>query len=169
MMSVHPLSHRLRSVTLLIWGVFFLGSWNAARTLAVTKQIEVLLTLAVKPDPRFQIIMAAMWAIIFWGLAWGVWRKRPFTQRALPILLTIYALFGLSIQRRFAHPLTNWQSWYLSLSLFVAAILITTWVLNRPAANSYFGKANAGREEQKEMVPKPAAAPFNEETHEPKD
>ena len=142
-MSVSPLTHRPRIVTLLIWGVFFLGSWNAGRTLAVTSQIDVLFTLAVKPDPRFQILMAAIWAIIFWGLAWGLWRKRPFSQRALPLLLTLYALFELSIQWRFAQTL-NWQSWRLKLILFVIAILMTTWALNSPAAKFYFEKKNAG-------------------------
>lgn len=112
--------------------------------------------------------MAAIWAVIFWGLAWGLWRKRPFTQHAIPILLTLYALFELSIQRRFAQPLTGWTGWYLSLALFVIAILITTWVLNRPAAKYYFEKENAGSMEQEESYPTPTA-PFNEETHEPKD
>ncbi|MCP5095241.1 MAG: hypothetical protein GY943_06795 [Chloroflexi bacterium] len=92
--------------------------------------------------------MAAIWAIIFWGLTWGLWRKRPFTKRAIPTLLTLYALFELSTQRRFAQSF-NWQSWTLSLTLFVAAILITTWGLNRPATKYYFEKENESKLEQK--------------------
>lgn len=133
--------HRPRTVTFTIGGVFLLGMWNAGRAIALAQQSQLLRTLDAQPDPRVRLVVAMVWAIVLWGLAVALRQKRPFTRRAIPIFLTIYAGYELLLWRIFAEITPGQQQQWLLMALcFLCAILVVWWALNRPAANGYFKK-----------------------------
>ncbi len=138
-MSVPTRTHRPKIVTLLILGVFLLGIWNAGKALAIAKESHLMLALNVTLDPRIRIGIALLWVVIFGGVAGALWQKRPFSQRALPILLSIYSLIELTQQLLFAQGVNTLKIW-LSGGFYLILISVTWWGLKRPSAQTYFGK-----------------------------
>jgi len=120
-------------------GVFFLGIFNAGRTLAIAKESRLMLALNVTLDPRIRIGMALMWVVIFGGVAGAMWRKRPFTQRALPFLLTAYTLIELVQLLFFAQNVSKQKLWLTGV-FYLILILVTWWGLKRPSTQAYFSK-----------------------------
>lgn len=97
-----------------------------------------------------RLLLAAVWAMLLWGLVVALWQRRPFTRQAIPILLTIYALIELAMQRLFTQN-TPPQQWLLTGLLYLGFILLAQWALNRPAAAAYFqdeAVAGAGRRDK---------------------
>jgi hypothetical protein len=129
---------RPRSVTFTLWGVFLLGVWNFGRALALSQQMDLLLEIAVQPDPRFRLIVALIWGFVFIGFWWFVRQKRPFTRKLLPLILILYAVYELSLTILFAQTPLAKQAISLNLSFYLGLILFITWALNRTAANNYF-------------------------------
>ena len=140
-MSVKSLPKRPRTVTLVFWGVILLGVWNAGRALVLFKQRDVLIDLQIRPSPWVQIIFALGWVILFWGCAWGLRQKRPLLPKAIPILITLYALYDLGIRFLFA-PSRNKASWTLTGIFFIGCVLFTIWALNRKIAKLYFTESD---------------------------
>ncbi len=129
---------RPRSVTLALLGVFLLGVWNFGRVLALGQQMDLLLELAVQPDPRFRFIMALIWGFVFLGLWWLVRQKRPFTRKLTPVILILYAVYELSLTILFAQTPLARQSIWLNLSIYLLLILFVAWALNRTSSDNYF-------------------------------
>lgn len=131
--------HRPRTVTFTVGGVFLLGMWNAGRAVALAQQSQLLRALDAQPDPRARLVVAVVWAFVLWGLAVALSQQRPFTRRAIPILLTIYAGYELLLWHIFSKMTPGQQQqWLLTAFFFLCAILFVSWALNRPAANRYF-------------------------------
>jgi uncharacterized membrane protein SirB2 len=99
--------------------------------------MDLLLALNIQPDPRFRLIMALIWGFVFIGMWWMVRRKRPFTRILLPLILTLYAIYELSLTILFAQTPLAQQALWLNLSFYLFLILFTAWALNRTAANNY--------------------------------
>jgi len=125
-------------VTLIMWGVLLLGGWNALRVAALLHQNNLLQEQALLPDLRVQIGAAVVWAILFVGLAGGVWRKRPFTRYAVPLTLLLYGAYELSTLLLYAHPLTRWQNWPTNTLFYITITLFTAWGLNRSRSHHYY-------------------------------
>ncbi len=141
-MSAHFAAKRPFTVTLTIMGVFLLGLWNLGRAAALYREQDLLLTLQVQPDPRLRLTIALVWAVIFGGLVWAVWRRRPFSQKAIPVLTAIYATYDLGL-RIFSPPARlNGANWLLTGAFYLIIILFMAWALNRQAANDYFQSAD---------------------------
>lgn len=90
------------------------------------------------PDPRLRLLMACLWMLLFWGVAVALWRKRPSTRRAIPILTTVYGLYELSLLALYTQvPLGPW-GWIGRTLVYATAALLAYWALNRTAAKGYF-------------------------------
>lgn len=144
-MSAHSSPRRLRTVTLVMWGVIFLGVWNAGRALVLFKQRTILLEFHIRPSIGLQIIFAAGFCCLFLVCAWGLWQKRPYVQTTIPILITGYALYHIGIQFLFAQS-RNPSAWTLTALLFAVTILFSYWALNRSAAQTCFQNEEEERE-----------------------
>jgi hypothetical protein len=133
-----PKTSRPRSVTLALLGVFLLGVWNVGRALALSQQMDLLLEIAVRPDPRFRLTMALVWGFVFIGLWWLVRGKRPFTRKLLFSALILYAVYELGLTILFAQTTLARQAFWLNLCFYLLMIWFIIWGLNRTAANEYF-------------------------------
>lgn len=108
------------------------------RAAALYREQDLLLTLQVQPDPRLRLLIAGVWVVIFWGLAWAVWRRRPFSQKAIPGLTALYAAYDLGLPFIYPTARLNQTNWLLTGAFYIIIILFMAWALNRPAANAYF-------------------------------
>ena len=91
-------------VTLIMWGVYLLGSWNALRVTSLLHQNNLLKEQAISPNLTLQIVMALVWAVVFVGLAGAIWGKRQFTRYLTPLALFLYGTTELIILNLYAHP-----------------------------------------------------------------
>lgn len=140
-MSVNSLHKRPHTVTLVLWGVILFGVWNAGRALVLFKQRFVLIELQIRPSPWIQILFALGWVVLFWGCAYGLRQKRPFSPKAVPTLIALYALYDLGIRFLFA-PSRNQSTWTLTGIFFISCVLLSYWALNRKAAKLYFKESD---------------------------
>jgi hypothetical protein len=136
-MSVLSTPNRPRSVTITFWSVTFLGTWNLGRAIAIGQQLELQQFLGIHPDPRLRIAAAALFTVLFFSLAWQLWRKRPFTINAIPITIGWYTVYETAVWLIFAQPPRNWSLWLLISLILIGTILFTRWALRR-AAPTYF-------------------------------
>ena len=81
-MSGFSAPKRPRSVTITFWSVIFLGTWNLGRAIAIGQQLNLQDVLNLQPDPRLRLTAAIIFTLLFFGLAWQLWRKRPLTINA---------------------------------------------------------------------------------------
>lgn len=108
------------------------------QAIAWGRQSNVLLALGATPDPRLRLVVAVVWSLVFLGLALALWQRRPFVRQAIPISLTLYAVYRLSLLLFFAQVPLNPQGWLLRLMIYLAAIVCAQWALNRAGTKSYF-------------------------------
>ncbi|KAA3659640.1 MAG: hypothetical protein DWQ04_21740 [Chloroflexi bacterium] len=98
-----------------------------------------MLALNVTLDPRIRIGIALVWVVVFGGMAVAMWRKRPFSQRALPFLLTAYTLIEL-VQLIFFAQNVSLQQILMTGVFYLMLIIVLWWGLKRPSAQAYFSK-----------------------------
>ena len=135
-MSAYLPAKRPLTVTLILWGVILFGIWNLGRAVTLYQQLDVLLTLNIILDPRIRLVMACGWMMIFFWLARAVWKKKPYSLIAIPIVLVCYALNDFFLQQ-FAPIATNLNGLMRSL-FFIAIIILIYGMLNRPQTKQYF-------------------------------
>lgn len=140
-MSNNP--RRPRSVTITLIGVILIGMWYAGQLFALTRQLSLLLTLKATPDPRLRLVLAAFWMVLFWGAALALWRRKRFSSWFIPLLLSLVALYELTLLGLFVRIPESGQGWLLRIWLYAALILFASWSLNRRAAKPYFGRTAA--------------------------
>ena len=132
---------RPRSVTITLVGVILFGTWSAARAVAIARQIDLLVALDTRPDPRVLLIIASVWAILFWGVAVGLFLRRSVTRWLAPVLVILYALYELGLEGLFESTTIPVQGWLLRILLYDGVIIFVIWSLNRKEAESYFADA----------------------------
>jgi len=137
---MHTLWPRPLAVTITLWGVFFLGVWNMGRVVAIVQQSNVLIELNNKIDPRIRLLIALIWALWFGGVTVALRQRRPFTRRAIPITLLLYAVSELSLTIVFARNQPARSSWLLNGLFYLILIVFSYWALNRTAVTAYFEK-----------------------------
>lgn len=140
-----PSSSRPRSVTLVAVGVLLLGLVNIFRAVGLYRQSDLQLELGVTLDPRLRMILAVFWAIVLISLAVALWLRKPVTRILIPVLLTIYAVYRLSLVGIFAGSEYARSSQILTAFLYGVAILISIWALNRKAKKEYFTDLEEGQ------------------------
>lgn len=126
------------SVTLTFWGVLLLGGWNGGRVLAMSLNYRTLARLNAAPDLRIRLGMALVWAILLGGAAIGLWQRRPFTRKGLPLLLSLYAMYELGLLALFAQSPSACNSWLVNTLFYLSIMLFSIWALNRTAVKTYF-------------------------------
>ncbi len=136
-MSAYLPARRPLSVTLIIGGVILFGVWNSGKALVLAQNSALLLTWGVRPNPRFQLIMALLWAVFFFIIAWFLRKKRPFTRYAVPILFLVYSVYTLGIRLLFSQMPLNSGEWLLSGIFFLGIISLTTFNLQRGSIRQY--------------------------------
>jgi hypothetical protein len=136
-MSGYSAPNRPRSVTITFWSVTFLGTWNLGRAIAIGQQLELQDVLKLQPDPRLRLAAAIIFTLLFFGLAWQLWRKRPFTINAIPLTIAGYTVYETAVWLLFAQPPRNWSLWLLTSLILIGSILFTWWALRR-ATHTYF-------------------------------
>lgn len=132
---------RPRSVTITLLGVILLGTWSAARAVAIASQVELLLELETRPDPRLLMIIASVWAVLFCGAAVALVSRRHVTRWLIPLLIILYALYELSLEGLFESTTISIQGWLLRILLYDGIIIFVAWSLNRKEAKAYFAGA----------------------------
>lgn len=137
-MSAFHRPARPRTVTIALWWVFLLGAWNAARAVTLGRQSDLLLDLGVVLSPHLRLALAMFWAVVFCTLTVMLKQKRPITRRAIPLLLTVYALTELALLFFFVQSSVARRTWLLNTMFYLAMITFTYWALNRAAADNYF-------------------------------
>lgn len=136
-MSLFSTPKRPRSVTITFWSVIFLGTWNLGRAIAIGQQLNLQDVLNLQPDPRLRLIAAGLFTVLFFWLAWQLWRKRPFTIRAIPITISWYTVYETAVWLIFAQSPRNWSLWLISSLFLISLVLFTRWALQR-TAQTYF-------------------------------
>lgn len=128
-------------VTITTAGVFLLGMWNAWRALILLQESNLLMQLDVTLNPFVRSTMALIWSFLFMSLAFALWRRRAIVRRVLPLSLLLYAVYHMLLLAFFIHAPAARQGWQASAALYAAAIVWTTWVVRRPAYDSYWRQA----------------------------
>lgn len=131
---------RPRSVTLTFWGVFLLGGWNCGRLLTIGLKYRLLTTFATMPAPLFRLVMALVWMLLLWAVVLALWQRRPFTRRAIPAILIVYAIYELGLLLIFAQAGPARSGWLVNTLFYLFIIVFSYWALNRTAVAAYFGK-----------------------------
>ena len=134
------------TVTIVLLSVFLIGAWNAGRVFALYRQQNVLQTLDARPDPLVVLTIAALWAVVFLGLAAALWGKRPFTRIAIPITIGVYGGYEVGLQTILAPTPPLRAGWRFTLLLYTGITLYTAWALNRTTAKVYLEGKRRERE-----------------------
>ena len=110
------------------------------RVVAIIQQSNVLIALNNKIDPRIRLLVALLWVLWFGGMVVALWQRRPFSRRALPITLLLYAVYELSLTITFDQSQPGQRSWLVNMLFYLLLIIFSSWALNRTAAMAYFEK-----------------------------
>lgn len=137
-MRSHTAPNRPRSVTITLWSVIFLGTWNLGRAIAIGQQLELAKVLGIQPDPRLRLAGAVLFTVLFFGLAWQLWRRRPFSLRAIPITIAWYTAYETAVWLIFAQPPRNWSLWLITTFILIGTVLFTRWALRRAAQTHFY-------------------------------
>ena len=129
---------RPRSVTITLLGVIFLGTWSAARAVALAEQLELLVALGTRPDPRLLLVVASLWAVLFWALAIALFLRVTAVRWLIPLLIFLHALYEFGLQALFESLASPIQIWLFRALLYVLFIIFAVWSLNRKGSEPYF-------------------------------
>lgn len=130
---------RPHSVTFVLWGVFLLAAWNTARVIAFARQAGILIQQGAVPDPRWLLAVSMIWMVVWWGMMVLLWQKRPFTRRAIPLLLTLYSCYQLTLVIFFTQTPLARQIVPIFALFYTSLVLLSYWGLNRKTAvTTYF-------------------------------
>lgn len=133
-MSLSPGSKRPVAAQVVQGGVWLLAVWNAARAIALQQQADWLTGLDFAVDSRWRLALAGGWAALLAVAAAGLWRRRPWSRRLVPLLLCAYGVYELGMIIAFS-PASPAPLPVLAYAAFVG---FTAWALWRPAAGTYF-------------------------------
>ena len=136
--------HRPLSVTLVLLGVFLIGLANGWRALGLIRQSGLLLESGAEPDPRLCAAGSAAWAIVFLGLAYTQWRRKPYTRAAVHVALLAYGLFQFVLPGPCA-PVNQLQDTLpVEGIIYAAAVLFSVLALTLPSGREYFKPRQSG-------------------------
>jgi hypothetical protein len=85
------------------------------------------------------MILAIIWAILFFILTGALWLKKARTRLLIPGIFAIYALYRLALVGIFAQSDYSRGSILISVLLYSLAISFMTWALYRRAGGEYLG------------------------------
>ncbi|UCG25786.1 MAG: hypothetical protein JSW55_07295 [Chloroflexota bacterium] len=130
--------NRPLGVTLVILGVLLFGLTNGWRALGLVRQSSLLLELGAKPDPRVCAAVAAIWAILFAGLAFATWRGRRFVRLAVPLAILAFGSLQIALPGLCAQPAQSQDGWLVMAIIYAMASLLSALALNAGPGRAYF-------------------------------
>lgn len=132
---IHAMSEPRRpfSLTITTVGIFLLAMWNVWRATIVAQQQGMLQELDPTLDPRVRIVLAAIWALVFFLLALALWQRRAAVRIVMPMALGLYGAAHLTLLFLAAPAPAARQGWLLQFVGLVLATGWTVWVCLRPA------------------------------------
>ena len=118
--------------------LILLGLIQAAKVVALREQSALLLDLQVSPDPRLRMFGAAVWMVVFWVLAFALWRRIALTRWLVPLVIVMHVVYELAILWLYAQvPISN-ERWFLYCFVTAVMVSLCAWALNRSANKFYF-------------------------------
>lgn len=95
------------SVTLSIWLVLILTTWNALRLWTSIAWRDVLVEYPLRMPPAASAVAGGLWFIIGGILAWGLWRDKMWTAKWLRIAALCYSAWYWSERLVWENPQPN--------------------------------------------------------------
>lgn len=129
---------RPRRVTILAGGVFTLGLVNGWRAGSLAAQYPWLSSLPITLDPRLRFMMAALWALVFLAVAVALWRGRTRGRTAVPLALTVYALYRWLLLAFYVVSPVARARWPALLAAHGAGLVFSLWVVHSAAGRAFF-------------------------------
>jgi hypothetical protein len=85
--------------------------------------------------------VSVLWAAVFLGLAFALWRRQPITRLIVPLASLVYGLNRIVWPG--PCPVADRSAEALPLEgvIFIAAVLVAALVLNLASGRTYFGSA----------------------------
>ena len=111
-----------------------LAFWNAAQAIALAQQADWLTGFSFQPDSRWRLALAVGWAVLMALAAVGLWQRRIWSRRLVPLLLLCYGVYEVGMMILFS-PVSPAALPILAYAAFVG---FAVWALWRPGAATYF-------------------------------
>ena len=120
-------------VTLLLWLVFFLTAWNAARLWTAIAWHNVLAEYSAQPTSTITAISGAFWMVTGLILVWSIWQKKAWTAKLLLGASAGYTVWYWIERLVWQSPHPNWPFAVIVNLVLIIFILFTTRSLTREA------------------------------------
>jgi hypothetical protein len=123
-----------------MWGVFFLSAWHTLKGIYQFRQADFV--TAFQPTANIHLLagLSSLWAILFLGLALALWQKRPFGQQAAPLLFISFTVYTAVTNFLYNQSPRLGTAELVVITSGIVCTLFIYWTLNRPPAQTYFGK-----------------------------
>jgi hypothetical protein len=133
----HP-SQRPAVITSLAVVAALVSIFHLIKFLQVLRDWSVLAELSLLVPPIYLAADGLVWFITGGGLAWGLWKGRPWARLVGHIISLLYFL-GFWIDRLWiANPDRLLRRWPVNLLISLASLALVLWSLNRPSSREYF-------------------------------
>lgn len=136
-MMVSMKSKRPLSVTFLAVGVFIFGLGQLWQAGAIYGHTAVLTTLPNTLNPHLRLIAALLWALLAFTLSLTLWRGWAPTRWLIPLAGSAFLLYHLSLIT-ISTSIMAQRGWTGNLLLGSSLLLLTSFILHRPAARPFF-------------------------------
>ncbi len=137
-MSVYLPAKRPFSVTLVLGGVILFGVWNVGKVVVLMQSRPVLDPFGIRPDPLWQVAWAVLWAVLFFGGAWLLRGRRPYTRYTIPLLIGLFGLYTIGLRLIFSPLPFAANGGYVITAFFVIVVLLSFLGLRRAGRRHYF-------------------------------
>lgn len=95
------------TVTLTIWLVLILASWNALQVWTSIAWQDILIEFSVQLPPMINIISGILWFLTGIALLIGIWQKKAWSAKLLPGIAAGYTVWYWSERFIWQNPRPN--------------------------------------------------------------
>ena len=95
------------SVTLTVWLVLIVSSWNALKAWTSLAWQAILVEYAVQMPPMISAAAGVLWFIIGLVLAWSIWRKKIWSAKFLLVAAAVYTVWFWAERLIWQNPRPN--------------------------------------------------------------
>jgi len=128
-----PTGSRSRSLGCLTLILLGLAAYNALGALNAGARYAFLQQLPLDVPVAYLIASRAFWAVVWSGLAWGLWRRRRWARWGLLAGAIAYLGHGWLNRLVWGHSDYAVQTQPWSLVVGVLAVAVTAWLVGRSA------------------------------------
>ncbi len=142
---------RPRRIRLALGCLVALGVANLVRWVGWQQQTPALETLSLPFAPAAPLLMAAMWAGVWSGLAMFLWSERVLRWPLIPLVVLLYAISRLLGLALWGQP-RPWWGWGMQLAWYSALMLFFVWALPAASSHSTNAQARSGDGEERALT-----------------